>query len=69
MEIKNLINKIEKVIISHTYYKGNGVANWVANYVVQMGYKMTWLGDLRNNVDLKALINYDAIHAMVGKMF
>ena len=69
MEIKTLMNKFEKVIISHTYHEGNAVADWVANYVVQMGYKMTWIGDLRKNMDLKALINYDATHVMVGKIF
>ena len=56
------------MIITHTYREGNGVANWVANHVVQMGYKMTWINQLRNHVDLKALINYDATHAMVGKI-
>ena len=68
MEIKTLMNKFEKVIISHSYCEGNGVADWVANYVVQMGYKMMWFGNLRKNVDLKALINYDATHAMVGNI-
>ena len=68
MEIKSLINKFEKVIISHTYYEANGVADWVANHVVQMGYKMTWIDKLRNHVDLRALINYDVTHAMVGKI-
>ena len=67
-EINILMNKFEKVIISHTYREGNAVADWIANYAVQMGYKMTWNGDLRKNVDLKALINYDATHAMVGKI-
>ena len=69
MEIKSLINKFEKVIISHTYREANGVADWVANHAVQMGYKMTWIGELNKNVDLKALINYDATHAWMGKIF
>ena len=34
MEIKSLINKFEKFIISHTYREANGVANWVANHVI-----------------------------------
>lgn len=34
MEINSLINKFEKVIISHTYCGANGVADWVANHEV-----------------------------------
>ena len=40
MEIKTLMNKFEKVIISHTYHEGNAVADWIANYAVQKGYKI-----------------------------
>ena len=68
MEIKSLINKFEKVIISHTYHEANGVADWFTNHVVQMGHKMMWFGELRKHVDLKALINYDATYVMVGKI-
>ena len=68
MEIKSLIHKFEKVVISHTYREANGVADWVANHVVQTGYKMRWLGELNKHVDLKAIINYDAIHSKVGKI-
>ena len=68
MEIKSLINKFENVFISHTYRKANGVVDWVANHAVQMGYKMRWIDELNQHVDLKVLINYDVIHSKVGKI-
>ena len=40
MEIKSLIQKFEKVVISHTYREANGVADWIANHVVQIGHKV-----------------------------
>ena len=68
MEIKTLIQKFEKVVISHTYHEANGVANQIANCVVQMGHKVSWHEELNKNVDLKAIINYEAIHSEVGKI-
>ena len=68
MEIKSLIQKFEKVVISHTYREANGVADWIANHVVQMGHKVRWLDELNKHVDLKAIINYDSIHSKVGKI-
>ena len=35
MEIKSLMNKFEKVFISHSFHKGNAVANWIANKAIQ----------------------------------
>ena len=30
-KIKTLMDKFDKVIFSHSYHKGNAVANWIAN--------------------------------------
>ena len=68
MEIKSLINKFEKFIISHEYHEANGVADWVANYAIQIGHKMRWIDELNKNIDLKAFINYDVIHSKMGNI-
>ena len=68
MEIKTLFQKFEKVVISHTYREANGAADWIANHAVQTGHKVRWLDELNKHVDLKAIINYDAIHSKVGKI-
>ena len=69
MEIKSLIHKFEKVVISHTYREANGVADEIASHAIQMGHKVRWLDELNKHVSLKAIINYDAIHSKVGKIF
>ena len=68
MEIKTLIQKFEKVVISHTYREVNGVDDWIANYVVQMRHKVRWHEELNKHADLKVIINYEAIHSEVGKI-
>ena len=40
MEIKNLINKLDNVIFSHIFWKGNSVADWIANQVVYREIKL-----------------------------
>lgn len=67
-EIKYLIQKFEKVVISHTFREANGAADWVANYDVLTGQMMRWTNELTNQVDLKAIIHYEAIHVQVGKI-
>ena len=69
MDIKSIIHKFEKVVISYTYWEANGVSDWVANHAIRTGYKVRWLDELNKHMDLKAIINYDAIHLKVGKIF
>ena len=35
MEIKSLMNKFEKVFVSHSFYEGNIVADWISNQALQ----------------------------------
>ena len=69
MEIKALMANFEKVIFSDSYHEGNVVSNWIANREVQGGSTMRWHHDLKDNMDLKSLINYDSTHSTEGKIW
>ena len=63
MEIKSLTTNFEKVIFSHSYCEGNVVTDWIASRAVQRDNMLIWHNDLRSNVNLKSLINYDSTYA------
>ena len=67
-KLKNLMDKFEKVIFSHTFHEGNSVVDWIANQGVQRESKLRWHDDLRRSVDLKALTNNDKTHTKEGKI-
>ena len=69
MEIKTLPTNFEKVIFSHSYREGNVIADWIAKRDVQGDSTLSWHNDLRSNMNLKCLINYDGTYATDGKIF
>ena len=62
------MNKFDNVYISHIFWEGNKVVDWIANQVIYREIKLSWQDDLRKEVELTKIVNYDITHASEGKI-
>lgn len=52
LEIKNMIKFFDNVIISHNYWEGKKVANWIVNKAVKVDEKLTWTNYLNKEREI-----------------
>ena len=60
-EIKNILLSFKRVFVSHVYYKGNVVVDWIANEAIRRDTSHRWPSGERFLIATKILIDMERI--------